>query len=142
MRFPPGVDRETAIFGYMQALQGFPISAIAYGIQRFLRGECDGVKPKYCPLPPELAGIVRETLRQQKPSAPTGKIHGYHVPKSKIVERGCTKDFARQLVRNGRAPKGSIWCPGMFGENPVKGDLYGPDPDWKGPWEINQTAAE
>lgn len=50
------------MFGYMQAMQGFSIEAIAAGIQKFLRGECDGVNPRYCPHPPELAQIVRTAV--------------------------------------------------------------------------------
>lgn len=62
MRFHPGVEPDKALFGYMQAMQGFSIEAIAAGIRRFLRGECEGVNPKYCPHPPELATIVRTTV--------------------------------------------------------------------------------
>ena len=47
MRFPPGVDEKRAIFGYMTALNGFTIEAIEHGIRKFLRGECEGVNPKY-----------------------------------------------------------------------------------------------
>lgn len=65
MRFHPGIDPEKAIFGYMQALQGFTIEAIAAGIRKFLRGECDGVNPKFCPHPPELAQIVRTAVIPQ-----------------------------------------------------------------------------
>lgn len=59
MRFHPGVDPDKATFGYLQALQGFSIEAIAHGIRKFLRGECEGVNPRFCPHPPELAQIVR-----------------------------------------------------------------------------------
>jgi hypothetical protein len=62
MHFHPGVDPDKAMFGYMQALQGFTIEAIAAGILKFLRGECEGVNPKYCPHPPELAQIVRTAV--------------------------------------------------------------------------------
>lgn len=62
MRFPPGVDEKRAIFGYMTALAGFTVEAIECGIRKFLRGECEGVNPKYCPHPPELAAIVRTAV--------------------------------------------------------------------------------
>lgn len=62
MRFPPGVDEKRAIFGYMTALNGFTVDAIEAGIRKFLRGECEGVNPKYCPHPPELAGIIRNAV--------------------------------------------------------------------------------
>lgn len=62
MRFPPGVDEKRAIFGYMTALNGFSVEAIEAGIRKFLRGECEGVNPKYCPHPPELAFIVRTAV--------------------------------------------------------------------------------
>lgn len=66
MRFPPGVDEKRAIFGYMTALNGFSVEAIEHGIRKFLRGECEGVNPKYCPHPPELASIVRTVVVPQR----------------------------------------------------------------------------
>jgi len=62
MRFHPGVDPDKAMYGYMQALNGFTIDAIAAGVTKFLRGECEGVNPKFCPHPPELAQIVRTVV--------------------------------------------------------------------------------
>lgn len=129
MRFPPGVDAATAIFGYIQALQGFPAPAIEHGIRRFLRGECEGVNPKYCPHPPELAGIIRATLRGRP--EPDGGFYSYSAPKSKVIEKRCTKEWAFRLIDQGVHPRGSIWCPGDVREKPEIGDLYGPDPDWK-----------
>jgi hypothetical protein len=73
MRFPPGVDEKRAIYGYMTALNGFSVDAIAAGIQKFLRGECEGVNPRYCPHPPELAHIVRTAVvpsRIHQPAIP------------------------------------------------------------------------
>lgn len=130
MPFPRGVDPEKAVIGYLNALQGFPVEAIAYGIRRFLRGECEGVNPRFCPHPPELAGIIRDTLGS-KPSLPTGKLYGYRQPKSAVLERRCTKEWARQLVNQGVHPRGSIWCPGSLNDKPEIGDLFGPDDDWK-----------
>lgn len=141
MRFPPGVDADKAIFGYMQALQGFPIEAIAYGIRKFLRGECEGVNPKYCPHPPELATIVRGVIPERK-TMPTGKLFGYSSPHSKIVARKCTKDYGAQLVRNGAIPHGSIWCPGPINDHPEIGDVYGPDPNWRGAKPLFDKSAE
>lgn len=134
--FPRGVEPDKAVFGYIQALQGFPVEAIAYGIRRFLRGECSDVSQKYCPRPPELAAIVRDTIKA-RPHTPQGKLYVYSSPKSKILEGKCTKDWARQLVNQGVHPRGSIWCPGplkgLDGEEarPDIGDLYGPDDEWK-----------
>lgn len=62
MRFHPGVEPDKALFGYMRAMQGFTLEAIAAGIQKFLRGECKDVNPKYVPHPPELAIIVRTVV--------------------------------------------------------------------------------
>jgi hypothetical protein len=136
MRFPPGVDAEKAIYGYMQALQGFPVEAIAHGIRKFLRGECDGVNPKFCPHPPELASIIRGTIRDRSSSPTGGRLYGYRAPKSKIVEPRCTKDWAAQLVAQGMHPHGSIWCPGDLGDRPDIGDLYAPDSEWKPPVKV------
>ncbi len=130
MRFPPGVDAGKAIYGYMQALQGFPVEAIVYGIRKFLRGECEDVNPKFCPHPPELAAIVRSTMRN-KPAQGTGKLYGYKAPKSKIIERNCTKEWAFRLIDQGVHPRGSIWCPGDFMERRDIGDLFAPDPEWQ-----------
>lgn len=131
MRFPPGVDQAKAIFGYIQALQGFPVENIAYGIQRFLRGECEGVNPKFCPHPPELAAIVRATIEPTPKFHAEGRLYGYHPPRSKVIERKCTKDWARQLVHQGVHPRGSIWCPGSITDKPEIGSLFGPDPEWR-----------
>jgi hypothetical protein len=129
MRFPPGVDAEKAIYGYMSALQGFPVEAIAHGIRKFLRGECEDVNPKYCPHPPELAAIVRGTIRNKSPG-PTGKLYGYKAPKSKIIERNCSKEWAFRLIDQGVHPRGSIWCPGDFMDRPDLGDMFAPDAEW------------
>jgi hypothetical protein len=66
MRFHPGVDEDRALFGYMQAMQGFTIEAIAAGVRKFIRGECSDVNPKYVPHPPELARIVRTAVVPQR----------------------------------------------------------------------------
>lgn len=129
MRFPPGVDADKAVLGYVGALQGFTIEAIADGIRRFLRGDVEGVSPKFCPHPPELARIVREGIRQ--PTRQTGKLYGYRAPRSRILEKRCTKDWARRLVEQGVHPRGSIWCPGPIDDRPDIGDLYAPDDTWK-----------
>lgn len=68
MRLPPGSDPDKAIIGYVTALQGLPAEAISRGIQRFLRGECEEVSPKFCPYPPELAKICRTTRYATSPS--------------------------------------------------------------------------
>lgn len=70
MRFHPGVDPDKAMYGYMQALNGFTLDAIAAGITKFLRGECEGVNPKFCPHPPELAQIVRSAVVQSRVHQP------------------------------------------------------------------------
>lgn len=79
MRFHPGVDPEKATFGYMQALAGFSIEAIAAGITKFLRGECADVNPKFCPHPPELAQIVRSAVVQSRVSQAVETIKRVHV---------------------------------------------------------------
>jgi hypothetical protein len=139
MRFPPGVDAEKAIYGYIHALQGFPVEAIAHGIRKFLRGECEDVNPKYCPHPPELAAIVRGTMRS-RPTQGTGKLYGYKAPKSKIIERNCTKEWAFRLIDQGVHPRGSIWCPGDFMDRRDLGDLFAPDPEWQPANPLNPAA--
>lgn len=132
MRFPPGVDAAKAIFGYINALQGFPIEAIAEGIRKYLRGECEDVSLKFCPHPPELAAIVRGVIPNRR-SMPGGKYYSYKSPKSELLESRVTKEYGRQLVDSGVHPRGSIWLPGDINDRPDIGDLYGPDPKWKLP---------
>lgn len=144
MRFPPGVNPEKAIIGYIDALKGFPIEAIAHGIRRFLRGECPEVNPKFCPHPPELATIVRGGMPDRPAVRPTGKLYRYSQPKSRrINKRPVTKDAARGLVYSGQAPRGSIWCPGDFLEGPEYGDLFEPDDTWMPatPFNPNERSA-
>jgi len=131
MPLPRGTDPEKAVFGYMQALQGLPVEAIAHGIRRFLRGECKDISNKFCPHPPELAAIVRGAIEPEPKFHVEGRLYGYHPPRSKVVERKCTKDWARQLVHQGIHPRGSIWCPGEITGKPEIGDLFGPDPWWR-----------
>lgn len=138
MRFPPGVDAEKAIFGYVGALQGFPIEAIAAGIRKFLRGECEDVSMKFCPHPPELAAIIRSTITNRRPS--NGTAYSYKVPKSKLLERKVTKEYGRQLVDSGVHPRGSIWLPGDPTDRPDIGELYAPDPEWKRPKQVGQKS--
>ena len=131
MPFPRGVDPEKAIIAYVNALQGYPVEAIAHGIRKFLRGECEGVSQKFCPHPPELAAIVRGTIPDRPSFRPEGVLYGYKPPKSKIIEKRCTKEWARRLVDEKVHPRGSIWCPGAIGDKPEIGDLYGPDDQWQ-----------
>ena len=138
MRFPPGVDAEKAIYGYVGALQGFPIEAITSGIRRFLRGECEDVSMKFCPHPPELAAIVRGTISNRRPSNGTG--YSYQMPGSKLLEPKVTKEYGRQLVDSGVHPRGSIWIPGDPGERTDIGELYGPDENWRRPQKIHDKS--
>lgn len=118
--------------GYIGALQGFPIEAIAHGIRRFLRGEFEDLSKKFCPHPPELADIVRRTLPSRPATkAYTGQIYYYRQPASRIIERKCTKGYAFGLIDRGIHPRGSIWCPGPLDDRPDIGDLFGPDPSWR-----------
>lgn len=79
MRFPPGVDASKAIDGYHLALRGFTPDAIAEGIAKFLRGECQDVNPKFCPHPPELAQIVRTAVVQHRVTRTVETIKQIHV---------------------------------------------------------------
>ena len=60
--FQRGAKPETAALAYIEALHGITLDAIAAGIRKFLRGECEGVSPKFVPTPPELARIVRTAV--------------------------------------------------------------------------------
>jgi hypothetical protein len=143
MPLPRGSDPAKAIFGYINALNGLPAEAIENGIRRFLRGECDEVSRKFCPHPPELAAICRDSMPTPRTATfGTGKLYGYYPPNSDIVERSCTKEYARSLVDRGFRQRGCIWCPGGINDRPDIGDLYGPDPDWKGPWPLDRADQE
>ena len=136
MPLPRGVDREKAAIGYADALSGLPIEAIINGIRRFLRGEAEDLSPKFCPHPPELRKFIVSGMGSRQPaSAPSG-VYGYHQPRSQMIEHNLTKERAWQLIDGGVHPRGSIWCPGRFGEKPEIGDLFAPDEKWRGPFPL------
>lgn len=141
MPFPKGTDPEKAVLGYITALQGLPIQAIASGIRKFLRGECKDVSMKFCPHPPELAAIIRET--GYVPSAskgPSGALYRYTTPKSKVLERNVTKEYAWRLIDNKVHPRGCIWLPGDLYDHPEIGDLFAPDENWQRPVKVEQAS--
>lgn len=53
-------------------------------------------------------------------------------PRSAILTSGCTRSWARDHVARGYFPRGSIWFPGSVRGRPDLGDLFAPDPDWRG----------
>lgn len=58
----------------------------------------------------------------------------YAQPRSQILIAECTREWARQQVKAGVYPKGSIWIPGCCegsGARPEIGDLFAPDERWK-----------
>lgn len=73
--------------------------------------------------------------------APQAKVYyTYRQPRSKILLSECTSAWARDQVRRGAFPKGSIWVPGSTtGQDarPDLGDLFAPDPLWKPPVPLN-----
>ena len=144
---PPARGTKSAdrIEGYLTALAGFSLEEIEAGIAKFLRGEVKQLSQKYCPHPPELAGVIREIAEGQAATvakATAKKLYGYRKPNSAILETNITKDRAWQLIDNGVHPRGSIWCPGEFGTaDAAFGDLFAPDPDWQPAKPINAPAA-
>lgn len=60
--FQRGTNADNVALAYIDALHGMSTAAIMAGIRKFLRGECEGVSPKYVPTPPELARIVRTAV--------------------------------------------------------------------------------
>jgi hypothetical protein len=140
---PPqkGTDPEKAIFGYIQALSGLSLVAIEGGINKVLRGECEGISREFCPKPPALAAICRGVSYAAPTAAATGKLYGYRAPASKVIERNVTKEWAFRLIDQGIHPRGSIWCPGQLNEKPEFGDLFGPDPDWQKPFPLSEQKA-
>lgn len=66
--------------------------------------------------------------------APARVFFTFRQPRSDVILRECTKSFAREQVKRGIHPKGSIWIPGCCEGShaqPEVGDLFGPDPTWK-----------
>lgn len=142
MPLPRGTDPDKAAIGYYAALQGFTIQAITHGIRRFLKGECEGVSQKFCPHPPELAAIIRQTVHTSPPAIGEGKkLYRYKPPRSAIREHGITKERAFNLIDIGVHPRGCIWCPGSLNDRPEIGDLFGPDPAWQPAVQLNGDAA-
>lgn len=64
--FQRGAKSDNVASAYFEALRGSTSEAIAAGVSKFLRGECEGVSPRYVPTPPELARIVRSVVVQRK----------------------------------------------------------------------------
>lgn len=60
--FQRGTDPGTVVIAYIEALRGVSLDGVKAGISKFLRGECEGVNPRYVPTPPELARIVRTAV--------------------------------------------------------------------------------
>lgn len=60
--FQRGAKTDNVAVAYVEALRGTTIEAVEAGIRRFLRGEVDGVSPRFVPTPPELARIVRTVV--------------------------------------------------------------------------------
>lgn len=133
-----GVKASERLEGFLIALEGFPLAAIETTIMRYLRGETE-LSRKYCPLPPELAAVVR-SIAGRRVDATTGETlatsggrsWAYRAPTTKVIQRNVTREYGRQLVNGGVLPHGSIWCPNAEGERHF-GDVYAPDPYWKGP---------
>lgn len=81
--FQRGSKSDDVAGAYVSALTGSTAGAIAAGIQRFLRGECEDVSQRFVPTPPELARIVRTAVqpvhrkppveRPMEPLAPDAK---------------------------------------------------------------------
>ena len=131
MSFRTGTDPENTLRAYLLALDGFRIVDIAHTVRLILRGEAKGVSKKWVPTPPEFVDAVREYISSTIPKTTwNARVYRLPIPKSKVLVRECAKEWAREHVALGRAPKGSIWIPGEVRENPGLGDLHGPDPDW------------
>lgn len=64
--FQRGTRTENVALAYIEALRGLSVEAVSEGIRKFLRGECEGVSPRFVPTPPELAKIVRTTVVQAR----------------------------------------------------------------------------
>ncbi len=60
--FQRGAKSDSVAIAYIEALRGFTIEGIRAGIQKFIRGECSDVSPRFLPTPPEMARIVRTAV--------------------------------------------------------------------------------
>lgn len=60
--FQRGAKTDNVAAAYLESLRGLSAEAINAGVRKFLRGECEGVSPRFVPTPPELAQIVRKTV--------------------------------------------------------------------------------
>lgn len=60
--FQRGSKTDNVAAAYVESLRGCTSEAINAGIRKFLRGECEGVSPRFVPTPPELARIVRAAV--------------------------------------------------------------------------------
>lgn len=131
-----GDDPVAVMNGYMMAIQGLPLWAIANTVQSYLCGLVKGQDKKFCPRAPEFATAIREERdRTMHASAKSpiskGRLYNLNLPKSKIIARKVTKEDTREGRRCGIYPPGCIWRPGYTDDEPHIGDVYAPDPDWK-----------
>lgn len=60
--FQRGANSGNVAIAYIEALRGMTVEGITEGIRKFLRGDCEGVSPRFVPTPPELARIIRTAV--------------------------------------------------------------------------------
>lgn len=114
-----GVDQEALMDEYLFVLKGMPRQAVVGVVNKIRTGQLSA-ETDYCPLPPELANMVREEWRIQrmlnepKPSVPKHSINA--LDKAKIRWKGHTPidtdislDTWQQGCKTGRWPVGATF---------------------------------
>lgn len=131
-----GDDPVAVMNGYLIAIQGLPLWAIAKTVQSYLRGLVKGQDNRFCPRAPEFATAVREerdsTMHASAKSLMSkGRSYNLNIPKSKIIARKVTHEQTQEGRQCGIYPPDCIWLPGYINDRPHIGEVYAPDADWQ-----------
>lgn len=137
-------DDDAALEGFRLALHGVGFTALVETIAALIRGEVHGLSLKWCPTPPELSKAVRDRMAVMALEVNRPKIDYTPRPfvsvemridatKRRMLEEnrqllcycdsyGASIEIARQGVRDGSIPPGSVYS-GLLGA------FFGP-PGW------------
>lgn len=99
---PRGIDADDLLRGYLFALDGEPEAAVRNVVGKLCKGTWSG-EIKFCPRPPELAGMVREERRTIELLSEPRRLPppAVNVPFKdwRVIHRERTKELAEQGFR-------------------------------------------
>lgn len=139
-----GVDQEALLDEYLFVLKGMPRQAVVSVVHKIRTGQL-AAETDYCPLPPELANMVREEWRLQrvlndpKPHISSSTLSAFDKARKrwygvKPIATGITLDTWANGGKTGRWPFGAIF-------SAILGNVYQGHPDDTGPNPKKDIAA-